>query len=67
MAIKPQAQRIECRQCGWTKLYAPTSDALIEAPPRSCEKCHSQDLARTPASMLEGLLSSALALVKNKW
>lgn len=66
MPVKPQAQRFVCNQCGWTKLYAPASDALIEAPPQSCEKCHSQDLSRTSASMIEGALSSLLSLMKHK-
>ncbi len=65
MAIKPQAQRITCHQCGWTTLYAPASDALIEHPPGTCQKCSSQDLSYTPAGTIENALSLMLSLLKH--
>lgn len=64
MPIKPPPLRIECRQCGWTTLHAPGSDALIGTPPAICEKCGSRDLARTPASTMESVFSSVFSLLK---
>lgn len=64
MPVKPQAQRITCRQCGWATLYAPASDALIEQPPSTCQQCGSKELSYTPAKVIKNILSSMLSRLK---
>lgn len=63
MAIKPQATQYQCRQCGWKTLYAPSSDALTTLPPEQCEKCGSDALDATPASMLDKLSTTFSTLI----
>lgn len=38
MPVKPQPVRYRCSKCGWGKVFAPASDALVETPPSECEK-----------------------------
>lgn len=64
MPVKPTPIRIECRQCGWSTVYAPRSDALVELPPESCGRCGSADLARSAANLLDSAVSAAFSLFK---
>ncbi len=63
MPIKPQAIQYQCRQCGWTTLYAPSSDALTAQPPEQCEKCGGEVLDTTPASLLDNLTTMFSTLI----
>lgn len=56
MPLKPKPLHIECRQCGWTTIFAPKSDALVELPPESCANCGSEDLSRSSASIVESMV-----------
>lgn len=62
MPLKPQPLHIECRQCGWTTIFAPKSDALVELPPESCAKCGSEELSRSSASIVESVFAATGSL-----
>ncbi len=58
MPLKPKPLHIECRQCGWTTIFAPKSDALVELPPESCAKCDSEDLSQSSANIVESVVAA---------
>ena len=66
MPIKPNPVRIQCRQCGWSSIYAPRSDALLELPPNACEKCGNTDLEYSALTRLESAISSVTSLLNRK-
>lgn len=62
MPLKPKPLHIECRQCGWTTIFAPKSDALLELPPETCAKCESEDLNRTSANIAKSVVAAMRSL-----
>lgn len=45
MPTRPPPIAYKCEACGWSKSYAPHSDALLEEPPDVCPKCGKGNLA----------------------
>ena len=53
MPIKPRPRRYYCPKCGWSVMFAPESDVLVEPIPQQCPKCHNPELDSRPANALE--------------
>ena len=66
MPLKPKHLHIECRQCGWTTIFAPKSDALVELPPELCAKCGSEDVSQSSASIVESVVAAMGSLFGKK-
>lgn len=45
MAIKPRPYKLSCARCGWSKTFAPQSDAITARDyPHACPKCNAPHL-----------------------
>lgn len=66
MPIKPSPIRYKCPKCGWSKVFAPKSDALVEMPPKVCEKCGGTDLESSPVSALGEIINLVSSMFSRK-
>lgn len=64
MPVRPQPVRFRCSKCGWSHVWAPPSDVVIERPPVACRKCGGP-LTKSPAGPLD-LLTSMLTSIGKK-
>lgn len=50
MAIKPRPYKLSCARCGWSKTFAPQSDAMTARDyPHACPKCNAPNLKMSTA------------------
>ena len=56
--IKPKPFKLTCSDCGYSKIFAPRSDALLphERPFSVCPKCQAAKIERTLVDSLTALL-----------
>lgn len=57
--IKPAPYTLKCKECGWSKTFAPHSDVMLRGQDfvSSCPKCSNEDLEHKEAGPVKGLLA----------
>lgn len=66
--IKPQPFELICKQCGWSKTFAPRSDAFIEGHDyvSNCPKCGNSEMEHKAAGPVKGLLAELREQINRK-
>lgn len=66
--IKPHPFKLMCKQCGWSKTFAPKSDVLIEGLNylNSCPKCGNSELEHKSAGAVKGLVTTLFEQINRR-